>query len=70
MQKALSLFEKGPLSAEVRSWRPAVGYFNAKIERYPDYLGRLILWVTAQALYGVREHHGQDPRRIILASWL
>jgi hypothetical protein len=22
MQKALSLFEKGPLSAEVRSWRP------------------------------------------------
>ena len=48
----------------------AVGYFNAKIERYPDYLGRLILWVTAQALYGVREHPGEDPRRIIVASWL
>ena len=48
----------------------ALGYFNAKIERYPDYLGRLILWVTARALYGVREHPGEDPRKIILASWL
>ncbi len=48
----------------------AVGYFNAKIDRYPDYLGRLILWVTARALYGVREYPGEDPRRIILTSWL
>jgi len=54
----------------LRTENTAVGYFNAKIERYPDYLGRLILWVTAQALYGVREHAGEDPRRIILASWL
>ena len=54
----------------LRTENTAVGYFNAKIERYPDYLGRLILWVTAQALYGVREHTGEDPRRIILASWL
>jgi glyoxylase-like metal-dependent hydrolase (beta-lactamase superfamily II) len=48
----------------------ALGYFNAKIESYPDYLGRLILWVTARALYGVREHPDEDPRKIILASWL
>ena len=54
----------------LRTESTSVGYFNAKIERYPDYLGRLILWVTAQALYGVREHPGEDPRRIILASWL
>ena len=54
----------------LRTENTAAGYFNAKIERYPDYLGRLILWVTARALYGVREHPGEDPRRIILASWL
>jgi len=48
----------------------ALGYFNAKIERYPGYLGRLILWVTARALYGVREHPEEDPARITLSSWL
>ena len=46
----------------LRTENTAVGYFNAKIERYPDYLGRLILWVTARALYGVREHPAEDPR--------
>ena len=54
----------------LRTENTALGYFNAKIERYPDYLGRLILWVTARALYGVREHPDEDPRTIILASWL
>jgi glyoxylase-like metal-dependent hydrolase (beta-lactamase superfamily II) len=54
----------------LRTENTALGYFNAKIERYPDYLGRLILWVTARALYGVREHPDEDPRKIILASWL
>ena len=54
----------------LRTEDTAVGYFNAKIARYPDHLGRLILWVTARALYGVREHPGEDPRKIILTSWL
>ena len=54
----------------LRTEDTALGYFNAKIERYPGYLGRLILWVTARALYGVREDPGEDPRKIILASWL
>ena len=54
----------------LRTENTALGYFKAKIERYPDYLGRLILWVTARALYGVREHPDEDPRKIILASWL
>ena len=54
----------------LRTENTAVGYFNAKIARYPDYLGRLILWVTARALYGVREHPDEDPRQIILTSWL
>ena len=54
----------------LRTENTAVGYFNAKIARYPDYLGRLILWVTARALYGVREHPGENPAQIILTSWL
>lgn len=54
----------------LRTENTAAGYFNAKIDRYPDHLGRLILWVTARALYGVREHPGEDPRRIILNAWL
>jgi ribonuclease BN (tRNA processing enzyme) len=32
--------------------------------------GQLILWVTARALYGVREHPGQDVSRVVLSSWL
>ena len=54
----------------LRTEDTALGYFNAKIERYPDYLGRLILWVTARALYGVREDPGGNPALIILNSWL
>jgi hypothetical protein len=48
----------------------ATGYFNAMVERYPGHLGRLILWVTARALYGVREHPGANLAQIILSSWL
>jgi hypothetical protein len=54
----------------LRTENTAVDFFNAKIERYPDHLGRMILWVSARALYGVRERPGEDGRRIILASWL
>ncbi len=54
----------------LRTEDTAVGYFNAKIDRYPDHLGRLILWVTARALYGVREHPAENLARIILSSWL
>ena len=48
----------------------ALGFFNAKVERYPDYLGRFVLWVSARVLYGVREHPGGNPAQITLASWL
>jgi glyoxylase-like metal-dependent hydrolase (beta-lactamase superfamily II) len=54
----------------LRTENTALGYFNAKIERYPDYLGRLILWVTARALYGVREHPEENLAKIALSSWL
>ena len=48
----------------------AVGFFNAKIERYPGHLGRTVLWVGTSVLYGVREHPEQDIAQITLASWL
>ena len=48
----------------------AVDFFNAKLERYPQHLGRTVLWAGAQTLYGVREHPGEDVRRIVVASWL
>jgi glyoxylase-like metal-dependent hydrolase (beta-lactamase superfamily II) len=48
----------------------AVDFFNAKLERYPDHLGRLVLWVGASTLYGVREHPEQDVRQIMVGSWL
>jgi glyoxylase-like metal-dependent hydrolase (beta-lactamase superfamily II) len=54
----------------LRTENTAVGFFNAKIARYPDHLGRLILWVSASALYGVREHPEENAAQIILASWL
>jgi glyoxylase-like metal-dependent hydrolase (beta-lactamase superfamily II) len=48
----------------------AVDFFNATIERYPDHLGRFVLWVSARTLYGAREHPGKDVARIALSSWL
>ena len=54
----------------LRTENTAVGFFNAKIERYPNHLGRTVLWAGASVLYGVREHPGQDLAQIILAAWL
>ena len=54
----------------LRTENTAVDFFNAKIERYPDHLGRTVLWAGAGALYGVREHPEEDIGQIILASWL
>jgi glyoxylase-like metal-dependent hydrolase (beta-lactamase superfamily II) len=48
----------------------ALDFFNAKIERYPDHLGRYVLWAGAQTLYGVREQPEEDPRKISVGSWL
>jgi glyoxylase-like metal-dependent hydrolase (beta-lactamase superfamily II) len=54
----------------LRSESTAVDFFDAKIERYPNHLGRTVLWVGASVMYGVREHPEQDIREITLASWL
>jgi glyoxylase-like metal-dependent hydrolase (beta-lactamase superfamily II) len=54
----------------LRTQNTAIGFFNAKIERYPNHLGRTVLWAGASAIYGVREHPDQDIRQLILAGWL
>jgi glyoxylase-like metal-dependent hydrolase (beta-lactamase superfamily II) len=54
----------------LRTENTAVDFFNAMIERYPDHLGRTILWVGTSILYGARAHPDEDLRRIIVASWL
>jgi glyoxylase-like metal-dependent hydrolase (beta-lactamase superfamily II) len=48
----------------------AIDFFNAKLERYPDHLGRTVLWAGVQTLYGVREHPERNIREIAVASWL
>jgi glyoxylase-like metal-dependent hydrolase (beta-lactamase superfamily II) len=54
----------------LRTENTAVDFFNAKIERYPNHLGRTVLWAGASALYGVREHPGEDVAQILVAGWL
>jgi glyoxylase-like metal-dependent hydrolase (beta-lactamase superfamily II) len=48
----------------------AVDFFNAMIERYPNHLARTVLWAGASAVYGVREHPGDDVGQILVAGWL
>jgi glyoxylase-like metal-dependent hydrolase (beta-lactamase superfamily II) len=48
----------------------ATDFFTATIERYPDHLGRTVLWAGARALYGVRERPDDDIRATLLSSWL
>jgi glyoxylase-like metal-dependent hydrolase (beta-lactamase superfamily II) len=48
----------------------AVGFFNAMIERYPNHLARTVLWASASALYGERDHPDDDVSQILVAGWL
>jgi len=48
----------------------ADGFFDAELERYPDHLGRTVMWVGTRVLYGVREHPEQDVRQIMVGAWL
>jgi glyoxylase-like metal-dependent hydrolase (beta-lactamase superfamily II) len=48
----------------------AVDFFNAKIERYPDHLGRTVLWAGTRGMYDVREQPDPDIPKILLGSWL
>ena len=53
----------------LRTQPTAVEFFNAKVERYPDHLGRTVLWAGVRALYGVREDPEGDVGQIVLNSW-
>ena len=50
--------------------KTALSFFNAKIERYPNHLGRTVLWAGARALYDVRDRPEQDIALTILEAWL
>jgi glyoxylase-like metal-dependent hydrolase (beta-lactamase superfamily II) len=54
----------------LRTEGTALDFFNAAIERYPDHLGRTVLWAGARGVYGVREHPDGDIAKILLSSWL
>jgi glyoxylase-like metal-dependent hydrolase (beta-lactamase superfamily II) len=54
----------------LRTKTTAVDFFNAELERYPNHLGRTVLWVGASVIYGVREHPDQDVRQIIVTAWM
>ena len=54
----------------LRTETTAEDFFNAKIERYPDHLGRTVMWAGDRGLYGVREHPDGDIAQILLGSWL
>ena len=54
----------------LRSKTTALDFFNAEIERYPDHLGRYVLWAGTRALYGVRENPDGNVAQIVLGSWL
>jgi hypothetical protein len=54
----------------LRTENTAVDFFNAKIERYPNHLGRTVLWAGASVLYGAREHPEEDIGQLILIAWL
>ena len=44
----------------LRTERTAVDFFNVPIDRYPNHLGRTVLRAGASALYGMREHQGEN----------
>jgi glyoxylase-like metal-dependent hydrolase (beta-lactamase superfamily II) len=57
----------------LRTENTAVGFFNAKIDRYPNHLARTVLWAGTSALYDVREHPGRNAEQlaeILVAGWL
>jgi glyoxylase-like metal-dependent hydrolase (beta-lactamase superfamily II) len=54
----------------LRTKDTAVDFFNAKIERYPNYPGQFVLWAGASVLYGIRANPDRDVAQVVLSSWL
>ena len=52
----------------LRAEDTARDFFATMIERYPDHVGRLILWAGAGVQYGVREHP-DDVRQVVVSAW-
>src|SRR5690349_5005684 len=50
----------------LQSESTAEDFFNAKVSRYPDHLGRTVLWAGTRGIYGVREHPDVDVRQIMV----
>lgn len=50
--------------------KTAVDFFHAKLKRYPNHLGRTVLWVVTSIIYGLREHNGEDVGAITVNAWL
>jgi glyoxylase-like metal-dependent hydrolase (beta-lactamase superfamily II) len=48
----------------------AVEFFHAMVARYPQHLARTVLWAGASAIYGVRDHPGEDVGGFLVAGWL
>jgi hypothetical protein len=54
----------------LRTEQTAVDFFNAVIARYPDHVGRTVLWAGASGIYGVRENPDGNVAQIIGAGFL
>ncbi|MFI9762529.1 MBL fold metallo-hydrolase [Streptomyces sp. NPDC051963] len=54
--------------AALAQYEKPVDFFNAMRERYPDFIGTTVLWVSARALYLARE--GGDPIENLVTAWL
>jgi glyoxylase-like metal-dependent hydrolase (beta-lactamase superfamily II) len=54
----------------LRTETTAVDFFNAKITRYPNHLGRTVLWAGTRGMYDVRKNPDGDVAQILLRSWL
>jgi glyoxylase-like metal-dependent hydrolase (beta-lactamase superfamily II) len=54
----------------LRTVSTAVEFFDAMIARYPRYIAQTVLWASATALYGARDHPERDLRETITAGWL
>ena len=54
----------------LQSENTAEDFFNVKLERYPNHLGRTVLWAGARGIYGVREHPEGNIGQILQGAWL
>jgi hypothetical protein len=61
---------RSPQTGDLVSSREALtcGFCNPATG--PNHLARTVLWVSARAVYGVRERPDEDVGRILVVAWL